>query len=59
MPEKRDEMVEPHLEELPDQTQADIMTLYTFAPSELQQPPGSFRGSLKNIEFDDPSPSML
>lgn len=58
-PEKRDELVEPHLEQLPERTQADIMTLYTFAPSELQKPPWSFRGYLKNIEFDDPSPSML
>ncbi|HEU5116359.1 MAG TPA: hypothetical protein VFT74_06730 [Isosphaeraceae bacterium] len=58
-PEKRDELVEPHLEQLPEHTQADIMTLFTFAPSELQQPPGSFREYMQNIEFDDPSPSML
>jgi hypothetical protein len=58
-PENRDAMVEPYLEQLPERTQADIMNLFTFAPSELQQPPASFRGFMKNIEFDDPSPSML
>ena len=32
-------MVEPYLEQLPERTQADIMNLFTFAPSELQQTP--------------------
>ena len=58
-PEKRDEMVEPHLEQLPERTQADIMSLFTFAPSELQQTPKTFREFLMNTEFDDPSPSIL
>ncbi|HEX8202101.1 MAG TPA: hypothetical protein VF590_16620 [Isosphaeraceae bacterium] len=58
-PEKRDEMVEPHLEQFPERTQADITTLFTFAPSELQPTPKSFREFMKNAEFDDPSPSML
>lgn len=58
-PEKRDAMVEPHLEQLPERTQADIMTLFTFAPTELQQPPKSFKEFMRNTEFDDPSPSML
>jgi hypothetical protein len=57
--EKRDAMVEPYLERLPERTQADIMTLFTFAPSELHQSPKSFREFLKNSEFDNPSPSML
>ena len=57
--EKRDAMVEPHLEKLPERTQADIMNLFTFAPSELQQTPKSFRQFLLNTEFDDPSPSIL
>jgi hypothetical protein len=57
--EKRDAMVEPYLEQLPERIQADIMNLFTFAPSELQQPPKSLREFMKNIEFDDPSPSML
>ena len=42
-PEKRDEMVERHLEQLPERTQADIVTLFTFAPSELQQPPKTLK----------------
>ena len=57
--EKRDALVEPHLDTLPERTQADIMTLLTLAPSELQQTPHTFRGFLWNIEFDDPSPSIL
>ncbi len=57
--EKRDAMVEPYLEQLPERTQADIMSLFTFAPSELQQTPSSFREFLLNTEFDHPSPSML
>jgi hypothetical protein len=58
-PEKRDEMVELHIEQLPERTQADIMSLFTFAPSEIEQPPMSSRKLLLNSEFDDPSPSML
>ena len=57
--EKRDAMVEPVLEQLPERTQADIMTLLTFAPAELQQTPKTFRQYLLNVEFDDPSPSVL
>ena len=58
-PQERDAMVEPCLEQLPERTQADIMNLFTFAPSELQQTPMTFREFLLNAEFDDPSPSML
>jgi hypothetical protein len=57
--EKRDAMVEPYLEKLPERTQADIMNLFTLAPSELEQTPKTFRQFLWNMEFDDPSPSML
>ena len=57
--EKRDAMVEPHLEQLPERTQADIINLFTFAPSELQQTGKTFREFLLNSEFEDPSPSML
>lgn len=58
-PENRDAMVEPHLEQFAERTQADIMNLFTFAPSELQQTPRTFREFMRNLEFDDPSPSML
>ena len=57
--EKRDEMVEPLLELLSERTQADIMSLFTFAPSELQQTPKSSRTFHLNAEFDDPTPSLL
>ena len=58
-PDQRDAMVEPYLEQLPERTQADIMNLFTFAPSELLQTPNSFREFFLNTEFDEPSPSML
>ncbi|HEX7448385.1 MAG TPA: hypothetical protein VF306_12610 [Pirellulales bacterium] len=58
-PEKRDAMIEPHLDQLPESTQADIISLFSFAPSELQQAPKTFRQFLLNAEFEDPSPSML
>jgi hypothetical protein len=57
--EERDAMVEPHLSQLPERTQADIMNLFTFAPSELRQSPKTLREFLQNAEFDDPSPSIL
>lgn len=57
--ERRDAMVEPHLDRLPEQTQADIISLYTFAPSELHESPKTMRAFMMNTEFDDPSPSML
>ncbi len=58
-PEQRDAMVEPHLEKLPERTQADIMSLFTFAPSELHDSPATFKAFLLNTEFDNPSPSIL
>ena len=57
--EKRYELIEPHLERLPEHTQADIMSLFTFAPSELNESPKTLRQFMKNTEFEDPSPSML
>jgi hypothetical protein len=57
--EKRDARVEKELKSLPEDTQRDIVTLFTFAPSELQQTPATFREYLLNTEFEDPSPSML
>jgi hypothetical protein len=57
--EKRDAMVEEQIEKLPPETQRDIVTLFTFAPSELSAPPKNSRDFMLNTEFDDPSPSML
>jgi hypothetical protein len=52
-------MVEPHLEQLPEQTQADIINLFTFAPSEVMDAQRTFKEVLLRTEFEDPSPSML
>ena len=57
--EERDDMVEPYLDQLPLETQQDITTLITFAPSDLDRPPATFREFMINAEFEDPSPSML
>lgn len=57
--EKRHAMVEPHLGELPEETQADIVTFLTFAPSELQGENRLCKEALLNLEFEDPSPSEL
>jgi stress-induced morphogen len=57
--EKRDAMVEQYLDKLPPETQRDIVTLFTFAPSELERTPTTFREYMLNTEFDDPSPSTL
>jgi len=37
--EKRNALIEPHLERLPERTQADIIDLFAAAPSELRQSP--------------------
>ena len=57
--EQRDAMVEPHLDMLPPETLRDIMTLFTFAPSDLNRTPTTLRQNMLNTEFEDPSPSML
>jgi hypothetical protein len=57
--EQRDAMVEAELDKLPPETQSDIVTLFTFAPSELTQTPRTFREFMQNTEFDDPTPTML
>ena len=56
--EQRDAMVEKYLDRLPPDTQRDIVTLFTFAPSELARTPTTFREFMLNNEFDDPSPTM-
>jgi len=57
--EKRDAMVEPILDQLPEGTQSEIINLFTFAPSELQDTPRLTREFIQNVEFEEPSPSML
>jgi hypothetical protein len=53
---KRDAMVEPLLDQLPTEIQADIMNLLTLYPDETDE---SSRASTLNAEFEDPSPSIL
>ena len=57
--EQRDTMVEQYLDQLPPETQRDIVTLFTFAPSELEGPPTASRAFLLNAEFEDFSQSTL
>ncbi len=57
--ENRDAMVERYLDSLPDTTQRDIVTLFTFAPAELDRGSMHFRQWLLNTEFVDPTPSQL
>ncbi len=57
--DKRAALVEPHLEQFPEDTQVDIISLFTFAPAELGQTPATLREFMLNSEFDDPSPSVL
>ncbi len=57
--EERDKLVEPFIDALPPSTQSDIVNLVLLAPSEFNQPCNTFRESILNIEFEDPSPSML
>jgi hypothetical protein len=56
--EERDAMVEPILRKLPRSTQADIMNLLTLTPAEAVSK-DSFKKFLANLEFEDPSRSML
>ena len=58
-PEDRDGMVEPILATLPEKIQGDIVTLFTIAPSELDLECQSLRQYLQNLEFEEPSRSML
>lgn len=57
--ERRDALAEEQLIKLPLETQRDIVTLFTFAPSELVGSAMNFREFLQNKEFEDPSPSRL
>ena len=57
--EKRDALVEEYLDKLPPDTQRDIVTLFTFVPTDLERTAATFREYMLNSEFDDPSPSML
>lgn len=49
---ERDRIVDPLLETLPEETQADITILLLLAPEETD-------ASLMNLEFEHPAPSRL
>jgi stress-induced morphogen len=57
--EERDAVVEPYFDQLPDETQRDIVTLLTFAPSELAATGTNLRERLLDAEFQHPTPSKL
>jgi stress-induced morphogen len=57
--EKRDALVEQYLDQLPPDTQRDIVTLFTFSPAEIERTPTTFREYMLNTEFEAPSRSML
>ena len=57
--EKRVDMVEPYLDQLPEETQQDIISLFTFAPSELILAKKPTRQFMQNMEFEEPGPSEL
>ncbi|MCC6126536.1 MAG: hypothetical protein IT426_16370 [Pirellulales bacterium] len=54
--EERDDLVEPILELLPEDTQSDIMNLVLLYPGEEGE---SFRANMMNAEFEHPLESML
>ncbi len=56
---RRDAMVEPYLDQLPTETQQDIVTLLMFAPSEIKQSPTLLREYVLNVEFEEAGPPML
>jgi len=54
--EERDALVNPVLDQLPMDTQLDIVRLLTFAPSELdQESRKTLRARYRNLEFEEPS----
>lgn len=57
--EKRHAMVERHLAKLPEDIQRDILMLLTFAPSEMESQNKGLKQFWLNLEFEDPSPSLL
>ena len=51
-------MVEKYLKQLPERTQADIISLLTLSPEEINHSE-MLREWLPNAEFEDPRKSML
>lgn len=57
--DERDRLVESFIDQLPPSTQSDIVNLVLLAPSEFDQPEKSLREFMQNVEFENPSRSML
>jgi hypothetical protein len=55
---ERDAMVDPFLNQLPEETQSEILLLLTLTPDEAARGASS-RHSLVNLEFEDSSRSLL
>lgn len=53
---QRDRLVSRLLDTLPESIQADIVMLVALSPEEAQDFGGSY---LENVEFENPSPSLL
>lgn len=56
---ERDGLVEKVIDQLPPETQQDIVALFVFAPSELSSDRVGSRELFLNAEFENPSPSQL
>jgi hypothetical protein len=54
---ERDALVDPILDQLPEETQSDIMLLLTMTPKEAKAKLSRY--SLLNLEFENPMPSRL
>ena len=57
--EERDRIVESSIDQLPPKTQSDIITLVLLSPSEFEKPSETFREYMLNVEFENPSPTLL
>jgi acid stress-induced BolA-like protein IbaG/YrbA len=56
---KRDALVEKHIMKLPDDIRGDILSLFTFSPTEIAKSPAPVEVLLFNTEFENPRPSRL
>ena len=54
----RYDLVEPALDPLPERTQKDIISLYLFAPCELEPLSKGWRHLARNAEFDEAGPVL-
>ncbi len=55
----REKKIDQVLSQLPQEIQADIVSVFAFAPSELQDPDKYLREHYQNFDFENPRPSQL